>query len=726
MKRIVVVLFSLLFLLANIYVPDAVARIYKFGMYTRINDIWVSPKNEIWLATDNGAYKINLSGYVIRSVDTSYGLPDIYVKKVFGDDNDRLFLLTGAGLSVVYLSDHVSQTYSDYEGLPLGAYQTLDVSDDYIAVGSSEQMWLLNKHTGKTCKASVGAYINDIQIVGDNIYVGTYNGLGVYGVDCHYKGILLNDKVNDIYRYGTSLYIATKHGAFKVYLPNTSVNRISNIDFYGEIEHIVVSPRGDVVATAGNDIYIKPSGGKAYKITIGASGNVITAVYPYGYDNIVVSLAGSRNAGLYMVENMFYVKQILEIHVPVRNNMVSYIKPENTSVVWFKYGESLYWFNNPNSMYRFQFMSADGKSIDASIILSIAPWITGDKLALGTVLGFYVGNKVSRVMKQIDISSFISESIVDVDTDGRGKYFILTRKYLYVYNAYTGYFKRLLLPKGEYAYDEYYYDGGIYISTTKSVLKYEDDVIVAYHALNYGATRIVGTLGGIWAINNGNLIFLDRKLKKLVPISLFNNMGVVDVDSWQHYLVVGTDEGVFLYKGGKIWGVFSAFEGMVTSNFITDISVWNHYLVVGTRSGLSIVDLSDGVIPFRDVNYLNYIVWMHRLTSLGIIKGNGKGAYMPYKPITVEELVILLSRASHIPTKSCMINNAHSWAVPYICGYFHGKVPRGVKWKANLTSDILNRYFPYVNIPSKHGKYLRIDVFRFLYKLIYSNGLWRC
>lgn len=711
--------------MADLYIPNAIAQVYKFGMYTRINDIWVSSEKNIWIATDNGVYSVSSSGYILKTVDTSYGLPDVYVKKIVGDNHDRLYMITGAGLSVVYLDKHVSQTYGSYEGVPSGAYQTVDVSDDYIAVGSSEQLWLLNKHNGKTCKSSVGAYINDVQIIGDKIYVATYAGLHIYDSGCHYKKTVINDKVNDIYRYGDSLYIATKHGVYKIYLPNMSLSRASGIEYYGEVEHVVVSPRGDVVASIGNDIYIKPSGGKSYKLSIGASGNVITSIVSYGYDNVLVSLAGNKSAGLYMVENMFYVKQVLEINVPVRNNVVSYIKPENSSVVWFKYGESLYWFNKPNSIYRFQFMSSDGKYIDGSIVLSIAPWITGDKLALGTVLGFYVGNKVSRVMSQIDVSSFISESIVDVDTDGRGKYFILTRKYVYVYNAYTGYFKRLLLPKGEYAYDEYYYDGGIYISTTKSILKYEDDVIVAYHAMNYGATRIVGTLGGIWAISNGKLVFLDRKLQKVIPISVFSGTDVVDVDRWQNYLVVGTDEGVFLYKGGKIWGVFSAFEGMVTSNFVTDVAVWNNYLIVGTHSGLSVVDLGSGLIPFRDVIYLDYIEWMHRLTALGIVKGAGNGAYMPYKPVTVEELVILLSRASHIPIRSCKVRNAHSWAVPYICGYFNGKVPSGIDWKGVLTSDVLNKYFSYVNIPSKHGKYIRIDVFRFLYKLIYSNGLWR-
>ncbi len=724
MKRVVITVFSLFYLLISVYIPSVYGKTYQFGRYTRINDIYVSA-GKIWIATDNGIYQVTKDGYIITAIDTDYGLPDLYVKKLIVDGKGRIFALTSVGLSVIYTHKKVSQNFSDHEGLPMGAYQALAISSNYVVVASSEYLWVLNMQTGKRYTARVSSYINDVKIVDDKIYVAAYDGLYEYTNRATFARSILNFRSNNITRYGDYLYVATDKGIYKIHIPGLAVSKVNELGVSSDVRQVIFSGMGDLVAVYGNEIMVKPINGKSYKLSIGVTGNVITAAASYGKQNILVALVGEKNAGLYIIDNMFYVRQLIGIDAPVRNNVVSYIKPENMSVVWFKYGEELYWFSSPGRFYHFKFMSADRKPIDSSIILSISPWITGDKLALGTVLGFYVGNKISRVMSQVDISSFISESIVDVDTDGKGNYFILTRKYLYVYNAYTGYFKRLLLPKGEYAYDEFYYDGGIYIATTKSILKYVDNVIVAYHSLDYGATHIVGTLGGIWTISDGKLIFLDRRLKKIVPIKIFDKLNVVDIDSWQHYLVVATDKGVFLYKGGKIWGVYTAEGGMLSSNLVTSIAVWNEYLVVGTRSGLSVISMNEKYIPFRDVRTLSDVQWLSHMVALGIVKGTTDGSLMLYKPITNEQLVVLLARTFNISSSTCKVNNAHVWAVPYICGYFKGNVPKDVNWKEPLSQDLLSKYFSFLVIPSRGGRYLRIDVFRFLYSLIYSSGLWR-
>ena len=220
-------------------------------------------------------------------------------------------------------------------------------------------------------------------------------------------------------------------------------------------------------------------------------------------------------------------------------------------------------------------------------------------------------------------------------------------------------------------------------------------------------------------------MFLDRHLHTKIPIAIFNNVDVVDVDRWGKYLVVATTDGVFFYRKGQIWGMYSAFEGHIVSNYITDIAVWQNYLVVGTRSGLSVVDLKNTPLDFQDIRDIDTINWLHRLTALDIVKGTGDGRYLPYKPITVEGLVILLSRAMNIPTKRCNVENAHTWAIPSICGYFHGKVPKNINWKGVLTPSVWSKYFSFVGIKEHHGIFYRIDVFHFVYNLIYASGLWR-
>jgi len=497
---------------------------------------------------------------------------------------------------------------------------------------------------------------------------------------------------------------------------------VSDIGYDGDIERVVVSSKGDVVAVSGNRLYIKPIGKSSYKLSIGSTSEIISVVVPYKTD-VIVAINGTSTAQLFWVSHLFYVNKLWDAGAGVKNNVVSFIMPENNMIVWFKYGESIYWFNKPDNIYPFSFVSGEGKRIDGSIILSMVPWITGDRLALGTLLGFYVANKISRIMEPIDISAYISESIVDVDADKRGNYFILTRKYLYVYNAYSGFFTKINLPRGNYGYDVEFFDGNIYVATNKSVLRYYNYSLVGYKSIALGAKRIKGTLGGLWVVTNGKLVFLDRKLQKTVPIDMFDD--VVSVDSWGKYLVVGTEHGVFLYRQGRIWGVYTALDGKLTSNIVTDIKVWNDFLVVGTHAGLNIVKLDPAFIPFRDVVDVNTVMWLRQLRALGIVKGDGYGRYMPDKVITVQELVVLLARVFRTPLKSCDVGNADSWALQYICGYFDGNVPKDVIWTDVLTSEVLHKYFPFVAIESSEGKYRRISVFRFLYDLIYSSGLWR-
>ena len=725
MKKIkkVAILFSLLSLLVSFYIPWVFAATYRFSMATRINDIYADGRN-IWVATDNGVYRLGESGYVIQNIDSSYGLPDGYVKRVVVDSSGRVYALTYYGLSLIYPPKGVSQVFSTLEGMPQGVYNALNVSDRYIAVSVSEKVWIRTKKDDESFVVNVGSYVNDVQLVGDSVWIASYNGLYVYSTAGKFKKKVLSGKVNDLYRYGSSIYVAAKDNLYIINVADYSVTR-KDVSLAGELSRVVVTTQGDIVVASRNNLAIFPHNGNFYKLTIGNTTDVITAMYPWKDGNVLVALSGTRNGGLYMLENLFYVQKLWGVSTEVRNNIVSYVKPENTALVWFKYGESIYWFHSPNRFYKFNFISSDGKPIDSSIIISIAPWITGDKLALGTVLGFYVGNKVSRVMTQVDISSFIGESIVDVDTNGKGEYYILTRRYLYIYNAYSGYFKRVSLPYGQYAYDECFYDGSLYVATSKAVLKYMNGNVIASYSIPAGATKIVGTLGGVWAITDGNLVFLDRHIHIKIPIALFDRVDVVDVDRWGKYLVVATTDGVFFYRKGQIWGMYSAFEGHIVSNYITDVAVWQNYLVVGTRSGLSVVDLTKTPIDFQDIRDIETIEWLHRLTSLNIVKGTGDGRYLPYKPITVEGLVILLSRAMDIPTNHCNVENAHIWAIPYICGYFKGDVPDGVNWKEPLTPAVWSKYFSFVGIKERHGIYYRIEVFRFIYNLIYASGLWR-
>lgn len=716
-----ITLFSLFFLLVELYVPSVKAEVYKFGRATRINDVWVSGEN-LWLATDNGLYELTKDGYVVRVVDSTYGLPDIYIKRVILDSSRRLYALSNCGLSIIYLADRVSQNYTVYEGFPRGNAEALDVSDRYVVASSSEYLWILNKEDGEQKTVKLDFYINDVVIVEDNVYIATYGGFYWFNIKKDVLKQIVDGKVNDLYRYGSYVYVATKRGLYRYHLVYRTISKVLDIGYDGDIEKIAVSSKGDIVAVSGNKLYIKPIGKSSYKLSIGNTNEIISVVVPYKTD-VIVAINGASNAQLFWVSHLFYVNKLWDTGSDAKNNVVSFIMPENNMIVWFKYGESIYWFNQPGSIYPFNFVSKEGKAIDGSIILSIVPWVTGDRLALGTLLGFYVANKISRVMETIDISAYISESIVDVDEDQRGNYFILTRKYLYVYNAYSGFFTKINLPKGNYGYDVEFFDGNIYVATNKSILRYSNYSLVGYKSIAFGAKRIKGTLGGLWVITNGKLLFLDRKLQKTVSLDIFDN--VVSVDSWGKYLVVGTEHGVFLYRKGRIWGVYTAVDGKLTSDIVTDIKVWNNFLVVGTHAGLNVVRLDPSFIPFRDVVDVSTIMWLKQLRALGIVKGDGYGQYMPEKIITVQELVVLLARVFHTPLMSCDVKNADSWALQYICGYFDGNVPQGVIWTDVLTPEVLNKYFPFVAIDSSEGVYRRISVFKFLYDLIYSSGLWR-
>jgi len=143
----------------------------------------------------NGVFEMNRSGEITNLYSTKSGLNSNDIKSLFMDDHGNLWLATGNGISVLNTSIPLA-FYSDAVGLE-GNIQCVKEFSQSLLVGTSVGLFqqIGGRHSFE--KLDLEQQVWDLEIVNDNLLIGTNNGLFIY--DGFFLETITNDNVEDIY-----------------------------------------------------------------------------------------------------------------------------------------------------------------------------------------------------------------------------------------------------------------------------------------------------------------------------------------------------------------------------------------------------------------------------------------------------------------------------------------------------------------------------------------------
>ncbi len=702
-----------------IYVPPVKAY-SVFSLPSRINDM-AFYDGKVWVATDGGVFSLSPAGVVKDVLGLWNGLGMNDIRRIgFGDD--VIYAMSRDRFVMYFPEKGTSKVFDPSDGFPGAEFVSFANSSRYVAIGTNAGLWVLSINDNKLWVPSelIGEYVTSITFVPDGLVVGTYRGLWFVDLMSH-RVISLRSglSVSDVARVGDVVYIATDTGAYVLKLPGYSLRELDEDELKRSLDRVVCLSADVVSFISGRTVYTL-SGGKIWKVSLGSEQSYISAAV-YSHSGVMyVGLNSPENTswrGVYKISSV-YVTPLWKLPGDVRTDVVSFATEDGTGLLWFKLGDRIYWSQSPGRWFGFSFLSEDGHEVDSSIVSSVAPWITSDKLVLGTILGVYLADKVSRIMSDMDITPYVREGVMDVVFE-EGYYYIVSRRYVYVYKPQFSYFKVVHLPTGHYSYCASGYKGYLFLGTSKGVVRVDSDGAMKILPVDSGVSYIFAGLGGVWFVSGGALNFSPVSLgwKK----GLFPEIQVMAVGEWNDNLVVAANVGLLVYRAGRVKRFYPSFV-WVPSTDVRLVYGWNSHIVVGTSEGLFILT-PESDIGVVDLGAVSDAKIVGRLMAMGLIKGDGNGRVMPDRPMRLEEFVIVLHRIilGDYPRKySCGSISADSWAEPYICSYFSG-LPPDVDWRQPVTSKVLRDVFGR-DFGISDGR--RISVMQYFYTLLYSLRRW--
>jgi len=702
-----------------IFVPTAQAY-SVFSLPSRINDM-AFYNDVLWVATDGGVFSLDQDGVVKDVLGIWNGLGMNDVRKIgFGDD---VIYAMSRDRFVMYFPDKgTSKVFDPSDGFPGAEFVSFGNASQYVAIGTNAGLWVFSLNDNKLWvpQELIGKYVTSLAFIPDGVVVGTYDGLWVADLVSRKvfpvkEGVV----VSDMARVGDMVYVASDSGAYVLKLPGFTVRKLDRLSSNKGFSRVVCLSTDVVSFISGRTIYTL-SGDKVWKVSLGSEQSYISAAV-YSHSGVLYVGVNSPEStvwrGVYKL-NSVYASPMWELPGDVRTDVVSFVTEDKTGLLWFKLGDKIYWAQSPGRWFKFSFLSEGGHEVDSSIVSAVAPWITSDKLMLGTILGVYLADKVSRVMSDMDITPYVREAVMDIVLED-GYYYIISRKYVYIYRPQFSYFKPVQLPTGHYSYCGSGYRGYLFLGTSKGVVRIDSSGKITIMPVNTGVSYIFAGLGGVWFVTGGILNFAPTSLSWRKAV--FPDIQVMAVGEWNDNLVVASNVGLLIYRFGRVRRFYPSFVWLPS----TDVKLvygWRRHIVIGSSEGLFILtpESDIGVVDLGSVSDAKIV---GRLMAMGIIKGDGSGRIMPNRLMRLEEFVIVLHRIiiGDYPRRySCRSLSADSWAEPYICSYFSG-LPPDVDWRQPVTSQALKDVFGR-DFGISDGR--RIAVMKYFYSLLYSFRRW--
>jgi len=185
-----------------------------FGKTKKPNSIFKIDDQNMLVATTKGIYVYDTkTNKIVKSNIFEQELP--YLESVFVSSKQEIFLLTGADGIIYYLKDFYSKLQAIENNSTTIVYQLIEY-DGKVIGGNNSGLIFFNSETFKREK-SLDYTVWSLCIVGDNLYVGTENGLGIYNegefkmLNVEFPNNVINSIVKDI-NDNNHLWIGTNKG----------------------------------------------------------------------------------------------------------------------------------------------------------------------------------------------------------------------------------------------------------------------------------------------------------------------------------------------------------------------------------------------------------------------------------------------------------------------------------------------------------------------------------